>query len=102
MARLSARLKKLHAGTEDEPAEPSTFGLIVNGYFTTVGGQGPMLQNFLRNLSLGNYSGRGIIAKMPNEPQYNRSRMRFLPFDHCFQKEKKLLTSVIISFILFT
>ena len=87
MARLSARLKKLHAGTEDEPAEPSTFGLIVNGYFTTVGGQGPVLQNFLRNLSLGNYSGRGIIAKMPNEPQYNHSRMRFLPFDHYFQKE---------------
>ena len=89
VARLARMLKKLTEGTDREPAIPSTFGAIDNGYFTTVGGEGPMFDKFMASRHFGDYSGRGIKARVPTDPDYNRSRMRYLPFDHCFQNDKK-------------
>ena len=43
--RLVARLRKLRLGSGNDPGVPSTFGAIDNGYFTTVGGEGPCLIN---------------------------------------------------------
>ena len=89
VGRLAARLKKLREGTDHEPAIPSTFGALDNGYFTTFGGHGHMVENFKKYRKLGDYTGRGIEAKNPEDENYSKSRMRYLPFDLCFMNENK-------------
>ena len=55
-----------------------------NGYFTTVTGGGSLFQNFVRNKTLGYYTGKYHCVTPPNDPGYRTARLRHLPFDRCF------------------
>ena len=45
-----------------------------------------MFDKFIAERKLGDFTGRGIVAKIPGDPKYNQSRMRHLPFDRCFDE----------------
>ena len=82
--RIAAELKKALSGTESE-GEPPTFLLILsNGYFSTVAGEGQLFRTFCETKTIGDYIGRGVRARHPEDPDYKTSKLRKLPFDYAF------------------
>ena len=51
-----------------------------------------MFDNFVKNRKFGNYTGRGIRPRWPEDEGYNRCRMRIVPFDYCFRTTREPIT----------
>ena len=62
------------------------------GFYTVIGGEGEMFDNFVKNRKFGNYSGRGMKPHWPEDDDYNRCRLRILPFDQCFKATREPIT----------
>ena len=63
---------------------PSLLIIFDNGYFTTVSGGGKLLEIFMLDKTIGQYTGRGHVVCKPDEFGYHNARLRFLPFHRCF------------------
>ena len=43
-----------------------------------------MFDSFIRTETLGDFSGQNQEPKNPNDPNYSKSKLRVVPFDHTF------------------
>ena len=70
--------------SKDKGNEPSIFFAVNNGYYTVFSGIGAMLENFVSNGTLGDFTGSNVIPKFPGDANYRKGKLRFAPFDQSF------------------
>ena len=92
MFRLCESYKQVTKGTTREPPAPSVIAVMDLGFHTVMGGDGPIYESFKRRRTFGEYSGRGIRPKLPEEDNFSRTRMRELKFEHCFKTCRESIT----------
>ena len=51
-------------------------------FFSTVAGEGKLYKNFIETKTIGDYVGRNVRARHPEDADYNKSKLRQLPFDY--------------------
>ena len=84
VGRLADMYYDLKQGSDNQGSRPSVFLGIDNGYYTIFTGTGPMLDDFIQNGKLCRYTGHNVQPKFPGDPNYRKSKLRFAPFDKCF------------------
>ena len=87
--RIAEELRKVLKGTEVEGEPPTFFLLLGNGYFTTCAGEGPVFRAFIDNRSLGDFIGKYVKSRRPDDNDYDKSKLRILPFDRAFTHCRK-------------
>ena len=79
--------EKYYMNKKDGPEkgiEPSLLFLFDSGYSTTISGWGNVFNEFCKTKHLGNYTGRNVKPRKPEDEDYTKSRLCILPFDHAF------------------
>ena len=79
-------------GTAEEGLIPALLLLFDTGYGTCVAGWGPIYDNYISSKQLGEYTGRNVRPRFPDEDDYAKSRLRIIPFDYAFRFIKKDIT----------
>ena len=82
--RIAEELRRALTGTENEGLPPTSLLILCNGIFSTSTGQGELYDTYVRDKTIGEYTGRNVKARKPDDDDYNSAKLRILPFDHAF------------------
>ena len=78
--------------SKERGQEPCLLFLFDTGYFTVVSGWGELYEKYCHSKQLGQYTGRNVHPRSPDDPDYGHSRLRIFPFDHAFTFIRRNIT----------
>ena len=82
--RLLQKYHHLQKSSQRNFREPSFFLMLETGYYTNLSGCGHLFDKFVRTKMLNGYSGQNEEIAKPNDCEFWKSKLRYMPFDSTF------------------
>ena len=84
LVRMAEEYYVFKRGTPERGEKPALLLIFDTGYYTVISGWGALFDVYCKTKKLGNYTGKNVKARSPDDEDYGESQLRILPFDHSF------------------